>query len=176
MSIQTELDRINAAKNDIVSAITEKGVSVPNGTKIDGIAALIAAIAGGDSISMPDGYTMETGIYVPTSDISSTIQIQLEHTFRWSDTGKESACQLMMVGIDICKGTQAAAFGAHVKFGVGERNHQMVTTTSGCSTSTTVFCNPSSTTTFNVLKLTGTSSYPLKAGHSYLWIVIGETV
>ena len=135
-------------------------------------------IAGGNgsSIELPSGYTMEMGIYIPDKDITSNIEIPLKNTFRWADTGKESACYLLMVGVDIRKGTQAAALGAHVKFGVGERNHQMVTTSSGCSTSSTIFCNPSSTTTFNVLKLTGTSSYPLKKGHSYLWMVIGETI
>ena len=130
--------------------------------------------ASGSSVTLPEGYTIEMGIYVPESDISSAVTIDLKNTFRWADSGKTSACYLLMAGVDIRTGTQAAALGAHVKFGVGERNHQMVTTSSGCSTSSTVFLNPKSTTTFNAITMTGTGSYPLKKGHSYLWMVIGE--
>lgn len=137
---------------------------------------LITALGGGGGtgVTLPAGYDMEMGIYIPDSDKSSAVTIDLQKTFRWADTGKESACYLLVVGVDIRKGTQAAALGAHVKFGVGERNHQMVTTASGCSTSSTVFANPKTTTTFNQITITGTGSYPLKQGHSYLWMVIGE--
>lgn len=146
-------------------------------TAHDASGALITGImkaASGNNITLPEGYHMEMGIYIPESDISSAVTVDLQNTFRWADTGKTSACYLLIVGVDIRKGTQAAGLGAHVKFGVGERNHQMVTTASGCSTSSTIFINPSSTTTFNQIKITGTSAYPLKTGHSYLWMVIGE--
>lgn len=46
MSIQSEITRISEAKVDISAAISAKGVEIPAGTKIDGMAALIAAIAG----------------------------------------------------------------------------------------------------------------------------------
>lgn len=141
--------------------------------------ALIMGImsAGAQTVDLPAGYAMEMGIYIPDSDKSSAVTIDLQNTFRWNDTGKESACYLLVVGVDIRKGTQAAALGAHVKFGVGERNHQMVTTTSGCSTSTTVFMNAVlSNGIFSQVTITGTGSYPLKSGHSYLWMVIGEVV
>ena len=50
MSIQTELTRITNAKAAIKTAIEGKGVTVPNGTLLDGMASLIASIeAGGGS-------------------------------------------------------------------------------------------------------------------------------
>ena len=50
MSIQTELTRLTNAKAAIQAAIEGKGVTVPSGTLLDGMAALIDAIeAGGDS-------------------------------------------------------------------------------------------------------------------------------
>ena len=140
-----------------------------SGTLIEGI---MKAASG--EVALPTGYAMDMGLYVPTSDTSSAVTLTVPRTYRWADTGKTSACYLLLIGVDIRKGTQAAALGAHVKFGVGERNHQMTTTTSGCTTSSTVFINPVSTTTFNQITITGTGSYPLKAGHTYLWIVIGE--
>lgn len=47
MSVQSEIDRIAGAKSDIATAIANKGVTVPSGTKLDGMAALIDSISGG---------------------------------------------------------------------------------------------------------------------------------
>ena len=47
MSIQGEINRITTAKNNIVAAIVNKGVAVPSGTKIDGLASLISGISVG---------------------------------------------------------------------------------------------------------------------------------
>lgn len=44
MSIQTQIDRLTWAKTDIAAAIADKGVTVPDGTLLDGMAALIASI------------------------------------------------------------------------------------------------------------------------------------
>lgn len=50
MSVQTQIDRISGAVSAALAALAEKGVTVPAGTKVDGLAALIAAIeAGGGS-------------------------------------------------------------------------------------------------------------------------------
>ena len=62
MSIQTDLTRIKNAKAAIKAAIEGKGVSVPDGTLLDGMAALIESIeAGGGGVS---GITY--GIYIPS--------------------------------------------------------------------------------------------------------------
>lgn len=45
--MSTEIARLNRAKADISSAITEKGVTVPSSTKLDGMAELIKGISGG---------------------------------------------------------------------------------------------------------------------------------
>lgn len=51
MSIQTELARITNAKSAIKTAIEGKGVTVPDGTLLDGMAALIESIeAGGGNV------------------------------------------------------------------------------------------------------------------------------
>lgn len=47
MSIQTDLTRIKNAKASIKSAIEGKGVTVPDGTLLDGMAALIESIEAG---------------------------------------------------------------------------------------------------------------------------------
>ena len=52
MSISSDLTRIKNAKSAIIASITNKGVTVPSGTKIDGLAALINKI--------PTGATRQT--------------------------------------------------------------------------------------------------------------------
>ena len=50
MSVQTEITRIESAKTAIATAIEGKGVTVPDGTLLDGMAPLIESIeAGGGS-------------------------------------------------------------------------------------------------------------------------------
>ena len=49
MSISSEITRISNAKTAIAESITNKGVTVPSGTKIDGMAALIDSIQTGGS-------------------------------------------------------------------------------------------------------------------------------
>ena len=44
MSIQSEIDRLNSAKTAISNAIQSRGVDVPAGTSIDGMAELITKI------------------------------------------------------------------------------------------------------------------------------------
>ena len=57
MSIQTELTRIINAKASIVAAIEGKGVTVPDGTLLDGMAALIESIeVGGGGGGGESGY------------------------------------------------------------------------------------------------------------------------
>ena len=56
MSIQTELTRLTNAKAAIKTAIEGKGVTVPEGTKLDALAALIESIeAGGGAVKYSYG-------------------------------------------------------------------------------------------------------------------------
>lgn len=69
MSIQTELTRITNAKAAIKAAIEGKGVTVPEATLLDGMAALIESIEAG-------GAVVAYGIITPASD---TTTITVEH-------------------------------------------------------------------------------------------------
>ena len=71
MSIQTELTRITNAKAAIKAAIEGKGVTVPAGTLLDGMASLIESIEAGGGVS---GITY--GIYIPS--VTGTSHI-IEH-------------------------------------------------------------------------------------------------
>lgn len=70
MSIQTELSRIINAKADIKAAIEGKGVTVPDGTLLDGMAALIEAIEAGGG-----GYEVSFGL-INLAENSTTITFE----------------------------------------------------------------------------------------------------
>ena len=71
MSIQTELTRITNAKAAIKTAIEGKGVTVPEGTLLNGMAALIEGIEAGGGSSWTDNYSVfATGSFTPTEDVT----------------------------------------------------------------------------------------------------------
>lgn len=57
MSIVTEISRLKSAKSAIAAAIAGKGVTVPDRTMLDGMAALIESIeaGGGESVEISKG-------------------------------------------------------------------------------------------------------------------------
>ena len=65
MSIQTELTRITNAKAAIKTAIEGKGVTVPAGTLLDGMAALIESIEAGGG-----GFKVALGTFTPAATIA----------------------------------------------------------------------------------------------------------
>lgn len=74
MSIQTELTRITNAKAAIKTAIEGKGVTVPDGTLLDGMAALIEAIEAGGG-----------GIPIYTKNIVFAEDVKSKYTVNVSD-------------------------------------------------------------------------------------------
>ena len=68
MSIQTELTRITNAKAAIKTAIEGKGVTVPAGTLLDGMASLIESIEAGGGGGLPSPFTnITTGTFTLAS-------------------------------------------------------------------------------------------------------------
>lgn len=77
MSIQTQIDRISDAVSAAMTALTEKGVTVPDGTKVDDLATLIAAIESGGG-SGGNGPFTTWGTYTPTEDMDKVdVEIDL---------------------------------------------------------------------------------------------------
>ena len=72
MSIQTELTRITNAKAAIKTAVEGKGVTVPDGTLLDGMAALIESIEAGGG-----GAKFSSGTYTLAANTS---YITVQHT------------------------------------------------------------------------------------------------
>lgn len=73
MSIQTELTRITNAKAAIKTAIEGKGVTVPAGTLLDGMATLIEGIQAGGGV---DGFQTVSG-RITLSEDTTTLDISM---------------------------------------------------------------------------------------------------
>ena len=96
MSIQTELTRITNAKAAIKAAIEGKGVTVPDGTLLDGMAALIESIEAGGGEETLFGAYFETGSIIPASDITTDYTIQFQKNFS-SIPGNDNEPRYMFV-------------------------------------------------------------------------------
>ena len=81
MSVQTELTRITNAKAAVKAAIEGKGVTVPDGTLLDGMASLIESIEAGGGAETLFGAYFETGSIIPASDITSDYTIKFQSNF-----------------------------------------------------------------------------------------------
>ena len=64
MSVQTEITRIESAKTAIATAIEGKGVTVPDGTLLNGMASLIESIEAGGGVE-----NVAYGSYTPAADV-----------------------------------------------------------------------------------------------------------
>ena len=166
MSVQSQIDRIVAEVSSQESMLEE-------------IASILAVKASGGnlSITLPDGYAMDIGIYKPDSDVGSTpIEITLKNTYVWNANGRTGNTYLFMCGIDYPASTQGAysSFCARTTTVSAERRNCCRSGSSG-TTSSTNFIDLKSGDTSNILKLQGTDTYKMKAGVNYLWVVIGLT-
>lgn len=77
MSISSEINRLQMAKSDIASAIEEKGVTVSEDTKLDGMAALISAIQAESDTSFVRTRTVieanATSVTIPRNEGDSAV-------------------------------------------------------------------------------------------------------
>lgn len=86
MSIQTELTRITNAKSAIKTAVEGKGVTVPDGTLLDGMAALIESIeAGGGDVVLGE-ITFTSSENVTLTD-AFPVRSQVPKAFFWFEKG-----------------------------------------------------------------------------------------
>ena len=73
MSVQSEITRLANAKTALATAIEGKGVTVPEGTKLDGMAALIESIEAGGGADISPWVDMVTFSITPAEDLTGDI-------------------------------------------------------------------------------------------------------
>lgn len=76
-NIETKIDRIATAVTSALSALTAKGVTVPEGANVESLAALIESIEAGGG-----GGNIVAGSFTPTSDVKT---FKVNHNFNTRD-------------------------------------------------------------------------------------------
>ena len=162
----------------VANAIREKAGSSDSFAFPQGFIDAISAIETGVNIELPNGYAMEMGTYVPSSDVTYIIELELKNTYRWSTYDRTGNTFASMFSLDVYSGIASMMAGIvfyNYAKKTGSRNF--------CTSDAGVISiyggdivGFSTNETSNLLRLRGTSSYPLKAGVRYFWIVIGEVV
>ena len=98
MSIQTELTRIINAKAAIKTAVEGKGVTVPDGTLLDGMASLIESIAAGG------GAKSASGTFTPTNtpvsyQVTHNLGVVPNFALIWQDASYSTVDGTMFIGL-----------------------------------------------------------------------------
>ena len=189
MSIQTELTRITNAKAAIKSSIEGKGVTVPDGTMLDGMAALIESIqaGGGGDFNFEEylGITKATsGTYTVTNDTKS---VHIEHGL-----GETPKIALALPEYDQSVTTDYRAFGFYScilpsldyylsvtlrvngtsNFRGGSNLEFKKTSAINESLDTNFHCTRLSETKISFGVNNGTSVYTILAGTTFHWIAM----
>lgn len=166
MSVQTEITRIESAKTAIATAIEGKGVTVPTGTKLDGLAALIDSIEAGGG-----GFQVALGTFIPaeTKSLNSIPPVSIEHNagftpdafiFYQADTGKYGIIAVSAKGT-ILWGTESANFYSCYVMAKGSSYMGEGVLKTYPPTGEVVYIRSSD------------SSHKITAGQEYRWIAIG---
>lgn len=171
MSVRTQIDRIKAAKDDIATAIAEKGVTVPSETLIDGMAGLIAAIESGGGL--PDGVSaLATGTITPTNDTSAAsimhnLGVKPDFAILMLDKATDTAADTTMALYSVLIYSPITLPNGTTYYALGYRH--------GVNSNGSLAGNNNNDSTGNSYPATETTVYiplifSLKAGHTYRWI------
>ena len=122
MSISSEIARITNAKNAIATAISNKGVTVPDGAKIDDMPALIDNISGGGNYQSKSVTYTSNGTATVTPDAGYDALSEVNVTVNVSGGGGLETCILTIDVVEAPGGDNNACVYAATPDGVQEYN------------------------------------------------------
>ena len=174
MSIQTELTRITNAKAAIKTAIEGKGVTVPDGTLLDGMATLIESIEAGGGGSLQGFKFMATGTITPAADISSDYTVNVGGKFTWLDTAYTVICLFPEnIRSFVTKGTINFVISGNVKLNyVGGATSYFDSNGSVSALSYSLIGRPSNGVDNYSFTIKCSSSYKMIASNTYRWVML----
>ena len=183
MSIQTELTRITNAKAAIKAAVEGKGVTVPAGTLLDGMAALIESIEAGGGEETLFGTYFETGSIIPASDITADYTIQFQRSFSAIEGNDNDPRYIFVLWCSIPPGYTSVAIPnnswACVFVGRRKKNggisYGRYLSNSGSVSNATSLGEIGSNVYSKFFKLYCTTSKKLAAGYVYNWIALAPS-
>ena len=176
--LQDEQDGLDSA----LAALTEKGVTVPEGTKVDGLAALIAAIEAGGG-SGGGGFNsnhvdIAYGSFTPAEGAQGVI---VDCGFPIS---KDDAFMYVFASIPIATRTESANIAGYFaskmpsaalpNTAYGGTYYASNTATKLSSGTSVNIDNVFKDTTGNDIKIRGYGAWNFVPSHEYFWIVVKE--
>ena len=166
MSIQTELTRLTNAKAAIKAAIEGKGVTVPDATLLDGMAALIESIEAGGG----GGFQVALGTVTPaeTKALNLLPPVSIEHNAGFTPDVfifyKASTGTYGMIAITAKK---------DILWGNGEYSYSCYAMCKGSTSMGEGDLDAYPLTGEVAYIRSGISSHKVTAGQEYRWIAIG---
>ena len=171
MSVQSEITRLQNAKAAIKAAIEGKGVTVPDGTLLDGMASLIESIEAGGG-----GGNIVAGTYTPAS--TQTNRVTVTHNLGKTPTGVLFA----KYHTDINKGAdtllfiwQSGGFGIRYFVYSGNTIANARLSVSGANTQVHEQNSFNADIVCGLTETTFQTPRNLYAG-TYIWVVFGEVL
>ena len=180
MSIQTELTRITNAKAAIKTAIEGKGVTVPDGTLRDGMAALIEGIEAGGGSSWTDSYSVfATGSFTPTERAT---EWSIDTGVPYSNHDSNNTLNYLQQSLIVWREPDGKSLNGLVIATLRSYSKQSTNYNGGALGSlagvTEDLFYKGNTNGFpkvgeTIWKIDGNSSIPFMAGRPYRWILLG---
>lgn len=173
MSIQTELTRITNAKSAIKAAIEGKGVTVPEATLLEGMAALIESIESGG------GGKIARGTFIPAETTSLSLPYEIEHNCGFVPdvfiVFKENSYSYVKYSIQLAVSFPSSFYrDDYVSISRIDYNGHAYGWTSASYSITGGFNQIKKETTDKVAYIRSNSANnKVVAGESYIWIAIG---
>lgn len=172
MSVQSEITRLENAKAAIKAAIEGKGVTVPDATLLDGMAALIESIeAGGGS---PFGEKVFCGLYTPASDKSIGSESDAL-TFSFNENSIDGSLRSFMFfrcSTNSAKWGEVQILSAmqdYSALGINKISGYSTVSSTSYGTCSMVIVNSSRS---HITFYSSYSSTSLKAGIDYAWVAV----
>lgn len=186
MRIQTELTRITNAKEAIKTAIEGKGVTVPEATLLDGMAALIESIEAAGNVKIGNFSTFNYGSFQLAEDVSTyTIDLGykggelapvVEQFFLSRDMTSTfsgtSTTNSLVVAAYLRNVSSATSATLGVKVARYYNSSGSISTSTGGICAFNEVSNNSTPRTMTVCASNANSSCVLTSGATYNWIVL----
>lgn len=175
-NLEPKINRIATAVTSALSALTAKGVTVPEGANVESLAALIESIEAGGGIP---GYQIVSGTYSPSEDITSTIYVYRTKKLGITSSSVSNINKrcVAITFLDISLTDEiiypTAGFNAYV-LGKG-LNYNYSSSSSGSEKliSNALHGHKIGTNSYGMeVRLACNGSYPLKAGNTYRWVLL----
>ena len=172
-SIVGNLDASSFAAS-IVAAIEGKGVTVPAGTLLDGMAALIESIEAGGGGSLQGFKFMATGTITPVADISSKYTVNVAGAFTMEDTRYTVICLFPEnIRSFVTKGTINFVISGNIKLNyVGGATSYFNSNGSALALSYGLIDRPSIGSDNYSFTINCSSSYKMIASNTYRWVML----